>query len=155
MNVENRVGWVISMIHRFFGKSAARNRDDVAQIAALACLLYANDVQSCRAAKRMYARFAGFRRPVVLQLDPNQPDEPQPIEATERDKAIMARLWPILDRLASNHREAIVRVFLDDCPRQYVADEMGLTGTQLGQVLRSALKRIRVLCEAEGITWET
>ena len=155
MSIESRSRWVASTVHRRFGKLAGKNYDDVTQIAALACLLYPDNIESAKAARRMFARLVGFRQPLAIQLDADIPHEPRPIEATVRDQAFMARLWPILDRLASNHREAVVRVFLDDCPRQYVAEEMGLSGTQLGQVLRSALKRIRVLCEVEGIAWET
>ena len=149
--IHNRIAWVISAVQRYHRKAAALHGEDLGQIAALACLMYSDDNDARKAARRMFENMVDERRPVFVSL--GEFDVPDPGRREMPDLPIMARLWPLLDRLASHHREAVVRVFLDDVPRDYVAEELGLTNLQLGVILRTATGQLRKLCLTEGLTW--
>lgn len=149
--VENRIAWVISAVRRYHRKAAAMHGEDLGQIAAMACLMHSDDDAARRAARRMFENMIDERRPILVSL--GEFDVPDPVRHEPPDLPVMARLWPLLDRLASHHREAVVRVFLDDVPRDYVAEEMGLTPLKLGVILRTATGQLRKFCRIEGLTW--
>lgn len=147
--IRNRTAYVMATLVRFHGEAVAVHRDDAEQITALACLVHDDDDDAVRMAKREFRRWINYRRPKSLDIAIiDVADGFDPLLVAD---CAMVRLWPILDRLNPRHRETVVRVEVDDVPRDLVADELGVTPAELGQMLRTARKRLRRLCEVEGI----
>lgn len=148
MKARSRSGFILSAMARFHGGALDRNRDDAGQIVELACLMHDDDAGALRSAMRMFRRSIDYRRPLMLSIDGH--DFPDTIAADDDPRN--ERLWALLDMLHPRQREAIVRAEIDDVPRDVVAEELGVTGTGLGQLIRSARKRLRVLADSEGVT---
>lgn len=147
--IANRVAWCIAAIARFHRTDYLKNHDDAGQIAALACLVHEDNAAAVRMAKRTFRQMIDYRRPKMASIaSMSIPDRSH--VGTEKD-CTLARLWPVLNRLHPRHREAIVRVEVDEVSRQAVADELGVTVGDLGQMIRTARKQLRRYCEMEGI----
>lgn len=150
MKISNRTGFVLSAIARYHGGAIDRFRDDAGQIAEMACLMHEDTARAVREAIRMFRRTIDYRRPLMISIDGFEFEIH--FDMADDDLGERSPVWPLLDRLHPRQREALVRSEIDDVPRDVVAEELGLTGTELGQLIRSARKRLRVLCESEGIT---
>jgi DNA-directed RNA polymerase specialized sigma24 family protein len=145
----NRFGYVISAIVRFHGEAVAHHYDDAQQIVSLACLVHADDDDAVRMAKREFRRWINYRRPKMLDIAViDVADGFNPVLIAD---CALVRLWPILDRLQPDQREALVRCEIDDIPRELVAEELGVTNERVGRLIRMARQRMRRLCEIEGI----
>lgn len=149
--LRNRKAFVHYVVARYHRAAATLHRDDFNQTVELACLMTDDDREAINIVRREACWLVGACRPEYAM------DEIYGIKSPfgrRRDDGheITPELWRIIDSLPDVQREAIVRVYLDDVPRAYVASELGMTGTKLHKTIRCGIEAIRRACKRQGIS---
>lgn len=151
---KNRQRYIFSAISRYQKLKVKRFHEDISQTVELACLMTEDDHEAINIVRRELQWLTGERLPLSIPIVDHYIAYESFIEDEEVDSDYqknLERLWAILENINPVYREVILKVFIEDTPREYVADEMSMTGTEFGTVLRTAIGRVRVLCKKNGI----
>lgn len=152
VKLRKRQAFVYAAVARFHRAAVALHRDDFRQTVELACLSTDDDGEALNIVRREARWLVGTGRPEYAMGEIYGIESPFGKRHDDDEREISPELWRIIDSLPDIQREAIVRVYLDDVPRAYVAAELGMTGTELHKTIRRGIEAIRRACKRQGIS---
>ena len=152
IQARKRQAFVYSAVASYHRAAATLHREDFNQTVELACLMTEDDREAINIVRREACWLVGACRPEYAMDEIYGIESPFERRRDDDGRKITPELWRIIDSLPAVQREAIVRVYIDDVPRAYVASELGMTGTKLHKTIRCGIEAIRRACKRQGIS---